>query len=204
MIRLGRGMGSPSSPWLDAQAIQFESSRARRPGWGGPPGGPGASGARPAPHPASRWLEQAAKARLRPPRLAPPELSAVMVRVAPGTRSPGRSPRSLSGWADVTVLRPGGTAGAHLLQGSVEKVRPPDRACSAILLTIIAAVIMALILYTLTLDKLRSIALLKLIGALNNGDPGADPATGPGPRRPGLRHGLPAGSVDFPGVPAGG
>jgi len=35
------------------------------------------------------------------------------------------------------------------------------------LLTIIAAIIMALILYTLTLDKLHSIALLKLIGAPN-------------------------------------
>ncbi|MBW1852610.1 MAG: ABC transporter permease, partial [Deltaproteobacteria bacterium] len=36
-----------------------------------------------------------------------------------------------------------------------------------ILLTIISAIIMALILYTLTLDKLHSIALLKLIGASN-------------------------------------
>ncbi|HRA89235.1 MAG TPA: ABC transporter permease, partial [Planctomycetaceae bacterium] len=36
-----------------------------------------------------------------------------------------------------------------------------------VLLTIIAAIIMALILYTLTLDKLHSIALLKLIGAPN-------------------------------------
>jgi putative ABC transport system permease protein len=34
-------------------------------------------------------------------------------------------------------------------------------------LTVIAAIIMALILYTLTLDKLHSIALLKLIGAPN-------------------------------------
>ena len=35
------------------------------------------------------------------------------------------------------------------------------------LLTVIAAIIMALILYTLTLDKIHSIALLKLIGAPN-------------------------------------
>jgi putative ABC transport system permease protein len=34
-----------------------------------------------------------------------------------------------------------------------------------ILLTLIAAIIMALIIYTLTLDKIYSIALLKLIGA---------------------------------------
>jgi len=36
------------------------------------------------------------------------------------------------------------------------------------LLTIIAAIIMALIIYTLTLDKIYSIALLKLIGARNH------------------------------------
>ncbi len=35
------------------------------------------------------------------------------------------------------------------------------------LLTVIAAIIMALILYTMTLDKIHSIALLKLIGAPN-------------------------------------
>ncbi|MCA9172457.1 MAG: hypothetical protein KDB23_32555, partial [Planctomycetales bacterium] len=35
------------------------------------------------------------------------------------------------------------------------------------LLTVIATIIMALILYTLTLDKIHSIALLKLIGASN-------------------------------------
>ena len=53
-----------------------------------------------------------------------------------------------------------------LLQGMVDKARRQLGMFRA-LLTIIAAIIMALILYTLTLDKLHSIALLKLIGAPN-------------------------------------
>ena len=40
--------------------------------------------------------------------------------------------------------------------------------CSARLLIIISTIIMALILYTLTLDKIHDIALLKLIGARNS------------------------------------
>ena len=36
-----------------------------------------------------------------------------------------------------------------------------------VLLTVISAIIMALIIYTLTLDKIHEIAMLKLIGARN-------------------------------------
>ena len=53
-----------------------------------------------------------------------------------------------------------------MLQGMVDKARR-QLGMFRVLLTIIAAIIMALILYTLTLDKLHSIALLKLIGAPN-------------------------------------
>ena len=53
-----------------------------------------------------------------------------------------------------------------LLKGPVERVRE-QIGLFRVLLTVIAAVIMALILYTLTLDKIHSIALLKLIGAPN-------------------------------------
>ena len=53
-----------------------------------------------------------------------------------------------------------------LLKGTVEKVRR-QIGLFRVLLTVIAAIIMALILYTLTLDKIHSIALLKLIGAPN-------------------------------------
>ena len=56
-------------------------------------------------------------------------------------------------------------AGRQLLvPGMVDKTRRQLGMFRA-LLTIIAAIIMALILYTLTLDKLHSIALLKLMGA---------------------------------------
>ena len=61
--------------------------------------------------------------------------------------------------------------------GNGRKNPAADRSVS-ILLTIIAGVIMALILYTLTLDKLHSIALLKLIGAPNCRHTGVDPAAG--------------------------
>jgi putative ABC transport system permease protein len=53
-----------------------------------------------------------------------------------------------------------------LLKGSVEKIRR-QIGLFRVLLTLIAAIIMALILYTLTLDKIHTIALLKLIGAPN-------------------------------------
>ena len=54
-----------------------------------------------------------------------------------------------------------------MLKGSVEKIKA-QIGLFRVLLTIIAAIIMALILYTLTLDKIHSIALLKLIGAPNH------------------------------------
>jgi putative ABC transport system permease protein len=53
-----------------------------------------------------------------------------------------------------------------MLSGPVEKAKL-QIGLFRILLTIISAIIMALILYTLTLDKLHDIALLKLIGAPN-------------------------------------
>lgn len=96
------------------------------------------------------------------PAIAPPDLSAVMVRVGPGVRVQDVV-GVLDGWPDVTVYTREGQR-AFLLEGSVEKVRR-QIGLFRVLLTIIAAIIMALILYTMTLDKLRSIALLKLIGA---------------------------------------
>ena len=71
----------------------------------------------------------------------------------------------IAGWSDVSVF----TQDAQrelLLKGSVEKIKA-QIGLFRVLLTIIAAIIMALILYTLTLDKIHSIALLKLIGAPN-------------------------------------
>jgi len=110
-------------------------------------------------------LENAAKPATELPLIARPQISAVMVTVYPGT-SHKEVAKIISGWGDVSVF-------THfqqselLLKGLIEKVRL-QIGLFRILLTIIAAVIMALILYTMTLDKIHSIALLKLIGAPNS------------------------------------
>jgi len=71
----------------------------------------------------------------------------------------------VSSWGDVGVFTREGQKDL-LVQGMVDKARRQLGMFRA-LLTVIAAITMALILYTLTLDKLHSIALLKLIGAPN-------------------------------------
>lgn len=98
------------------------------------------------------------------PALAAPELSAVVVRIAPGA-DVNHVSAVMGSWGDVTVFTKKGQEDL-LVQGMVDKARRQLGMFRA-LLTIIAAIIMALILYTLTLDKLHSIALLKLIGAPN-------------------------------------
>jgi putative ABC transport system permease protein len=72
---------------------------------------------------------------------------------------------TISTWTDVSVFTKAAQENL-LLQGMVDKSRRQLGMFRA-LLTIIAGIVMALILYTLTLDKLHSIALLKLIGAPN-------------------------------------
>ena len=96
--------------------------------------------------------------------IARPQISAVMVRLAPGARVEDVV-STVSAWGDVSVHTQQ-EQNALLLKGPVEKSRK-QIGLFRILLTVIATVIMALILYTLTLDKLHSIALLKLIGAPN-------------------------------------
>lgn len=98
------------------------------------------------------------------PAVAAPELSAVVVRVAPGANADAVA-ATIASWGDVSVFTKAGQE-ELLLKGMVDKSRRQLGMFRA-LLTIIAAIIMALILYTLTLDKLHSIALLKLIGAPN-------------------------------------
>jgi len=98
------------------------------------------------------------------PAMAAPELSAVVVRVAAGADL-AQVAKTMASWGDVTVFTKAGQEDL-LVQGMVDKARRQLGMFRA-LLTIIAAIIMALILYTLTLDKLHSIALLKLIGAPN-------------------------------------
>jgi len=109
-------------------------------------------------------LEQAVRPSTELPAIARPQLSAVMVSVSPGT-DVNKVADIIGGWADVSVYTQLGQR-ELLLEGSVEKIRR-QIGLFTLLLTVIAAIIMALILYTLTLDKIHSIALLKLIGAPN-------------------------------------
>ena len=109
-------------------------------------------------------LENAARPTSQLPAIARPQISAVMVTVSPGI-DVNQVAEIMSGWADVSVFTRDGER-ELLLKGSVEKVRR-QIGLFRVLLTVIAAIIMALILYTLTLDKIHSIALLKLIGSPN-------------------------------------
>jgi putative ABC transport system permease protein len=109
-------------------------------------------------------VEQAWKPSGELAAIARPQISAVVVRLAPGARVEDVA-SVISGWSDVTAYSQEGQR-EFLLKGSVEKVRR-QIGLFRVLLTIIATIIMALIIYTLTLDKLHSIALLKLIGAPN-------------------------------------
>ena len=109
-------------------------------------------------------LEQADKPASELPAIQRPQLSAVLVTLTSGSELP-QVAETISGWGDVSVYTQEGQR-ELLLKGLVEKVKR-QIGLFRILLTIIAAIIMALILYTMTLDKIHSIALLKLIGAPN-------------------------------------
>ncbi|MGE3850634.1 MAG: ABC transporter permease [Planctomycetota bacterium] len=109
-------------------------------------------------------LERAEGTSSTIPALAPPALGAVLVHVKPGV-DPAEVAATLAGWADVTVHTQEDER-QLMLAGPVEKARI-QIGLFRVLLTIISTIIMALILYTLTLDKLHAIALLKLIGAPN-------------------------------------
>jgi putative ABC transport system permease protein len=96
--------------------------------------------------------------------IARPQISAVIVKLSPGANM-DKVASTISGWGDVSVYTH--TEQQDLvMRGPVEKARK-QIGLFRVLLTAIAAIIMALILYTLTLDKIQSIALLKLIGAPN-------------------------------------
>lgn len=109
-------------------------------------------------------VRHAARPANQLPAIARPQLSAVMASVKPGY-SVRAVAATIAGWDDVSVHTQEEEE-QFLLKGSVEKVRR-QIGLFRVLLTIIAGIIMALILYTLTLDKIHDIALLKLIGAPN-------------------------------------
>ncbi len=88
--------------------------------------------------------------------------NAIAVRLEPGA-DPGEVARRITAWKHHTVLTT--TEQEEILREIViEKVRRQIRLFMVILL-VVSTVIVALIIYTLTIDKLREIATLKLIGA---------------------------------------
>lgn len=98
------------------------------------------------------------------PALGQPLVSAVMVSLKPGA-DPTAVADTFRRWPDVTVYS---TAAQKdlLLSGMVDKARR-QLGLFRVLLVIISTIIMALIIYTLTLDKLHDLAMLKLMGARN-------------------------------------
>lgn len=96
------------------------------------------------------------------PALGPQPISAVIARVDPGSDIEGVL-RTISGWSDVYAV-PREVQRELLLKGAVERSRKQLELFRAIL-TVVSAIVMTLIVYTLTLDKLRDLAMLKLIGA---------------------------------------
>ncbi|MCA9149846.1 MAG: hypothetical protein KDA92_11125 [Planctomycetales bacterium] len=109
-------------------------------------------------------LENVERPSVELPAIPRSQISAVMVKLQPGIAED--TVRSIIGsWSDVSVYTRLGQE-TLLLRGTVEKARR-QIGLFRVLLTVIATIIMALILYTLTLDKIHSIALLKLIGASN-------------------------------------
>jgi len=98
------------------------------------------------------------------PALATPQVSAVLVTLRDGADAE-RVAATISTWPDVTVYST--EQQKHLLlAGMVDKAKR-QLGLFRVLLILISTIIIALIIYTLTLDKLRDIALLKLIGARN-------------------------------------
>jgi len=98
------------------------------------------------------------------PALAPPQVSAVMLTIQPGM-SAAKVAETISTWPDVTVYSTQQQKDL-LLSGMVDKAKR-QLGLFRVLLIIISTIIMALIIYTLTLDKIHDIAMLKLIGARN-------------------------------------
>jgi len=169
VVGLTRAMSSPSGDGMafftlgDAQSIQFDTSgeatRLER----------SARYARAQNIDLGQTQPQAIERALGPasqvPALGPPYISAVVVKVKSGF-DPEQVLSVIAKWPDVSVYS-GQKQRQFLLLGVVERAKR-QLGLFRILLIIVSAIIMALILYTLTLDKLHDIAMLKLIGARNS------------------------------------
>jgi putative ABC transport system permease protein len=111
-----------------------------------------------------RLLERGAGPASGIPALGPPMVSAIAVRVADGL-DPAGVAATIAAWPDVSV-HTRDSQEQLLVHGMIDKARRQIGLFRA-LLVIISTIIMALILYTLTLDKIHDIAMLKLMGARN-------------------------------------
>lgn len=98
------------------------------------------------------------------PALASPMVSAITVRLSPGV-DPAAVAAIIAAWPDVSVHTRDGQE-QLLAYGMIDKARR-QLGLFRVLLVVISTIIMALILYTLTLDKIHDIAMLKLMGARN-------------------------------------
>ncbi|OHB56653.1 MAG: ABC transporter permease [Planctomycetes bacterium GWF2_42_9] len=168
VVGLTRAMNSPAGDGMafftlaDAQAIQFdtpgEAIRLER--W--------ARNTRAKNLDIGRSLPQTVERTLGPmsnlPALSLPAISAVIVKVKPGI-NPEQVQSIISKWSDVSIYS-NEKQRQFLLSGVVERSKK-QLGLFRRLLIIVSAIIMALILYTLTLDKIHDIAMLKLMGARN-------------------------------------
>ncbi len=99
------------------------------------------------------------------PALGSPMVSAITVRVMAGV-DPHSVAETVAAWRDVSVHTRNDQV-RLLVHGSIDRARRQIGLFRA-LLVVISTIIMGLILYTLTLDKIHDIALLKLMGARNS------------------------------------
>lgn len=108
-------------------------------------------------------LERAASVPIRSSSQQP--IAAVMVRLAPGA-DPGAVRRAIAAWGDTRVLSRGEERDVLLL-GRLDNLRKQILMFLVVLL-VVSTVVISVTIYTMTVDKLHEIALLKLIGARNS------------------------------------
>lgn len=109
-------------------------------------------------------LERAAGPSNGIPELPQSQVSAILVTLHPGTDT-DRIMTTLSKWPDITLYTQQQQRDM-LIAGPVDRSRR-QLGLFSVLLLVVSTIIIGLIIYTLTLDKIREIALLKLIGARN-------------------------------------
>jgi putative ABC transport system permease protein len=109
-------------------------------------------------------LERAAGPASEIPALGPHQISAVLVELETGV-DPSQVRSILSSWPDVAVL--GQAEQRRIMLTGVVARQQRQIGMITTLLILVSAVILTLIVYTLTLERLLSIALLKLVGAPN-------------------------------------